>query len=136
MPTKKDERNKYFSPYCSKPPESSPCGKSPEERLQAIEVARNRFTDIGIEIFTSSFRFGLVFILLEFGSACVCELQYALSQPSQPLISHHLREMKKAGWLKSEKIGRWMYYSLEESKINQMQSLFQSVFANRCTPTI
>ncbi len=75
------------------------------------------------EIFTAPIRVGIVFLLLRLRSACVCEIQHALSAASQPLVSHHLRAMKQAGWLKSERRGRWVYYSLSETMRERVLSL-------------
>jgi len=44
---------------------------------------------------------------------CVCEICDTL-QLSQPLVSRHLRQIKAAGLIVSEKKGKWMVYSLAE----------------------
>lgn len=45
------------------------------------------------------------------GEACVCDLE-ALADVSQPTISHHLRVMREAGVLQSERRGTWVYYRI------------------------
>lgn len=42
---------------------------------------------------------------------CVCEIEKHVDL-SQSLISHHLRDLKSAGIIQSEKKGQWVYYSL------------------------
>jgi ArsR family transcriptional regulator len=43
------------------------------------------------------------------GKVCVCEL-VALFDVSQPTISHHLKVLREAGIVESEKQGLWAYY--------------------------
>ena len=45
------------------------------------------------------------------GELCVCDLEqhFALSQPT---ISHHLKVLREAGLLSSERRGTWVYYAL------------------------
>jgi ArsR family transcriptional regulator, arsenate/arsenite/antimonite-responsive transcriptional repressor len=52
------------------------------------------------------------------GKVCVCEL-VPLFDLSQPTVSHHLKVLRKAGLVASERRGLWAYYyvipdSLEE----------------------
>jgi ArsR family transcriptional regulator len=63
-------------------------------------------------------------------SACGCEIQHILNESRQPLISHHLREMKKAGWLHSERWKKWTFYSLVPEKKEAMMKLIQGYAAN------
>lgn len=46
------------------------------------------------------------------GEACACDLA-ALTDVSQPTVSHHLRVLREAGVLTSERRGTWVYYRLE-----------------------
>ncbi|MCD2498454.1 metalloregulator ArsR/SmtB family transcription factor [Microbacterium nymphoidis] len=48
------------------------------------------------------------------GEACVCDLE-ALADVSQPTISHHLKVMRDAGVLESERRGTWVYYRITPS---------------------
>ena len=43
------------------------------------------------------------------GKVCVCEL-VPLFDVSQPTISHHLKVLREAGIIESEKHGLWAYY--------------------------
>ncbi len=54
--------------------------------------------------------------LLKYGELCVCEIISILEKP-QPTISHHLKILKKAGYLKWRKEGVWVHYSLSNPKI-------------------
>jgi DNA-binding transcriptional ArsR family regulator len=86
------------------------------ERKNALDDFCSMRRRIDIGIFTSGVRLGILMLLLKLGSACVCEMQYALDEPRQSLISHHLRELKKKGWLESEKFQKWTFYSIPEDR--------------------
>jgi len=43
------------------------------------------------------------------GKVCVCEL-VPLFDPSQPTVSHHLKVLRQAGIVGSEREGLWAYY--------------------------
>ncbi|MFF2522805.1 ArsR/SmtB family transcription factor [Streptomyces liangshanensis] len=47
----------------------------------------------------------------EGGEVCVCDLTPAFDL-SQPTISHHLKLLKQAGLIDSERRGTWVYYRL------------------------
>lgn len=47
----------------------------------------------------------------ESGRACVCDLTEPLGL-SQPTVSHHLRVLREAGLVTSERRGTWVHYSL------------------------
>ncbi|MFF0448089.1 ArsR/SmtB family transcription factor [Streptomyces sp. NPDC004609] len=45
------------------------------------------------------------------GEVCVCDLTPAFDL-SQPTVSHHLKLLKQAGLIDSERRGTWVYYRL------------------------
>ncbi len=53
-----------------------------------------------------------VLLIAKEGELCVCELMAALSEPSQPKISRHLAQLKKAGILVTRKQKQWVFYAL------------------------
>ncbi|WP_230193480.1 ArsR/SmtB family transcription factor [Streptomyces coriariae] len=53
--------------------------------------------------------------------ACVCDI--ADVGVSQPTVSHHLRKLKEAGLLVSERRGTWVYYSVDPSVLAAMGRL-------------
>src|SRR5262245_57478092 len=58
-------------------------------------------------------RLEIVGLLAARGRAlCVCEIE-ARFDLSQPTVSHHLRILREAGVVASERRGTWVYYSLE-----------------------
>ena len=56
------------------------------------------------------------------GEACVCELNDAF-ELSQPTISHHLKVLRVAGLITSERRGTWVYYRLEPAALDRMGAL-------------
>jgi ArsR family transcriptional regulator len=52
--------------------------------------------------------------LLEHGELCVCDIVAALDMV-QPKVSFHLNVLKKAGFLKDRKQGRWTHYLIDDS---------------------
>ncbi|MFD0227119.1 ArsR/SmtB family transcription factor [Streptomyces hirsutus] len=52
------------------------------------------------------------------GEACVCDISDA--RVSQPTVSHHLKKLKEAGLLTSERRGTWVYYRVEPSVMAAM----------------
>ncbi|MFB6876439.1 ArsR/SmtB family transcription factor [Streptomyces sp. NPDC056323] len=53
------------------------------------------------------------------GEICVCDLTPAFDL-SQPTISHHLKLLKQAGLITSERRGTWVYYRLLPATTDQL----------------
>ena len=56
------------------------------------------------------------------GEVCVCELTDAFDL-TQPTISHHLKVLREAGIITSERRGTWVYYRLEPAVLDRMGAL-------------
>ncbi|HEX2286194.1 MAG TPA: metalloregulator ArsR/SmtB family transcription factor [Mycobacterium sp.] len=56
------------------------------------------------------------------GEACVCELSEGIDL-SQPTISHHLKVLRTAGLLHSERRGSWVYYRVIPEALQQLSEL-------------
>jgi ArsR family transcriptional regulator len=54
--------------------------------------------------------------LLAGGERCVCELTATMDLP-QPLLSHHLKTLREAGFIHARKEGRWAYYRLDPERL-------------------
>ncbi len=59
------------------------------------------------------------------GEVCVCELASAFDL-TQPTISHHLRVLREAGIIDSERRGTWVYYRLQPAALERMAALLSS----------
>ncbi|MEV6005823.1 metalloregulator ArsR/SmtB family transcription factor [Streptomyces sp. NPDC051976] len=55
------------------------------------------------------------------GEACVCDIQDV--GVSQPTVSHHLKKLREAGLLTSERRGAWVYYAVVPSVVAGMGHL-------------
>ncbi|MFF1402498.1 ArsR/SmtB family transcription factor [Streptomyces sp. NPDC058294] len=56
------------------------------------------------------------------GEVCVCDLTPAFDL-SQPTISHHLKLLKQAGLIGSERRGTWVYYRLLPEMTDQLAAI-------------
>ena len=56
------------------------------------------------------------------GEACVCDLTTAFNL-AQPTISHHLKVLREAGIITSERRGTWVYYRLAPAALERMAAL-------------
>lgn len=56
--------------------------------------------------------------------ACVCDLTAAFDV-SQPTISHHLRILRDAGLVESERHGTWAYYRLVPDALERLGAVFE-----------
>ncbi|MFE3024092.1 ArsR/SmtB family transcription factor [Nocardia tengchongensis] len=54
--------------------------------------------------------------------ACVCDISAGFDV-SQPTISHHLKVLREAGLLSSERRGSWVYYRVEHAALRQLSML-------------
>jgi ArsR family transcriptional regulator, arsenate/arsenite/antimonite-responsive transcriptional repressor len=59
------------------------------------------------------------------GEVCVCELTEAFDL-TQPTISHHLKVLREAGIIDSERRGTWVYYRLEPAALERMGALLSA----------
>lgn len=50
---------------------------------------------------------------------CVCHLVEQLEVP-QPLVSHHLRALREAGLVESERFRYWTYYRLRPEALSRL----------------
>ena len=53
------------------------------------------------------------------GKVCVCEL-VPLFDLSQPTVSHHLKVLRKAGIVDSERQGLWAYYFVRPDALDEL----------------
>jgi ArsR family transcriptional regulator, arsenate/arsenite/antimonite-responsive transcriptional repressor len=62
------------------------------------------------------------------GEVCVCDLTSAFDL-SQPTISHHLRVLREAGLIDSDRRGTWVYYRLVPAALARMAGLLSAPVA-------
>jgi ArsR family transcriptional regulator len=59
------------------------------------------------------------------GKVCVTEL-VPLFDLAQPTVSHHLRSLRDAGIMQSEKRGLWVYYYVEDGALDELAAWLHS----------
>ena len=66
------------------------------------------------------------------GEACVCDVSVGIDV-SQPTISHHLKVLREAGLLLSERRGSWVYYRVVPEALQELSELLatQSMAGSR-----
>jgi ArsR family transcriptional regulator len=55
------------------------------------------------------------------GKVCVCDLESAVPV-KQPTVSHHLRLLREAGLVESEKVGQWVYYHVRRDALRNLHA--------------
>lgn len=56
------------------------------------------------------------------GSVCACDFT-SCCDVAQPTVSHHLKVLREAGWVTSERRGTWIYYSLRPEALERFRAL-------------
>src|ERR1700689_1873718 len=69
-------------------------------------------------------RLRMIFLIAAEPEVCRCALEGPLEK-SQPTISHHTRILAEAGLIEGEKRGRWMWWHVVPSQLNQIARILQ-----------
>jgi ArsR family transcriptional regulator len=72
-----------------------------------------------------------IFSLLAGGERCVCEVEESMNLP-QNLISHHLGVLREAGLIRARREGRWVYYSVNKTTLEQVYPVLCRLFNPEC----
>jgi DNA-binding transcriptional ArsR family regulator len=67
-------------------------------------------------------RLRIIATLAKAGEVCVCDLNAGLPL-LQPTVSHHLKLLKAAGLVESERRGTWVYYRLAKKSRDRLQRI-------------
>jgi ArsR family transcriptional regulator, arsenate/arsenite/antimonite-responsive transcriptional repressor len=71
-------------------------------------------------------RLRLLSLIASAGSeTCVCDLNDAFDL-TQPTISHHLKVLREAGLVTSERRGTWVYYRLHPEVLTRLAALLDT----------
>jgi ArsR family transcriptional regulator len=95
----------------------APVGSAEFDEEDAAELAK------GFHALADPIRLHLLSMIAATGSdgACVCDLVEP-SGRSQPTVSHHLRILREAGLVRSEKRGVWAWYSVEPERVANLKA--------------
>lgn len=55
-------------------------------------------------------------------AVCACDFT-ACCDVAQPTVSHHLKVLRDAGWVRSERRGSFIWYSLEPEATQRLQAI-------------
>ncbi len=53
---------------------------------------------------------------------CACGFT-SCCEVGQPTVSHHLRVLREAGWVESERRGTWVWYSIRPEAVDRFREL-------------
>ena len=70
--------------------------------------------------------------LLSCEELCVCHLAEDLDL-AQPLVSHHLKVLRDAGLVESERHRQWIYYRLRRQTLDELGAQLAAITS--CCPT-
>jgi ArsR family transcriptional regulator len=90
---------------------------APLETAEAAELAE------GFSALSDPVRLRVLSILAAApqGEVCVCEFVKPLGK-SQPTISHHMKILSEAGLVQGERRGKWVWYSLNGDRLEQLRT--------------
>lgn len=60
--------------------------------------------------------------LSDLDEVCACDFT-ACCDVAQPTVSHHLKVLREAGWVRAERRGSWVYYTLERAAADRFRAL-------------
>ena len=84
----------------------------PQRAIAVAELARTIADPVRVQI--------LDVLREHHEEVCQCELQ-PLFDVSQPTLSHHLRKLTDAGLVRSERRGRWAWYSIDPEALEALR---------------
>ncbi|SDY32093.1 ArsR/SmtB family transcription factor [Tindallia californiensis] len=67
--------------------------------------------------------------MLSDGKKCACDIQENF-QLKQPTISHHMKILQQTGLVLVEKRGRWMFYGLNNERLQELQQFIDTELIN------
>jgi ArsR family transcriptional regulator, arsenate/arsenite/antimonite-responsive transcriptional repressor len=95
----------------------APLGSQPMSGKQADRIAGL------MKALSDPVRLRLMSMIAASDEVCVCELMGPFDV-SQPTISHHLKVLRSAGLVDSERRGTWVYYRAEREALDAIGGLF------------
>lgn len=99
----------------------SPMVREPLGEGAAVDLA-HMFKALGDPV-----RLRLLSLIASFagGEACVCDLMGPFDV-TQPTISHHLKVLREAGLVGSERRGTWVYYRVNPAALKRLSALLET----------
>lgn len=99
------------------------CNPLTETPLDAQEASR---LAAWFAVLADPTRLRLLSLIVSSGEACAaCDLVEPLGV-SQPTVSHHLKTLREAGLVESEKRGRWVFYRAVPERLEVLAEAISS----------
>jgi ArsR family transcriptional regulator len=67
------------------------------------------------------------------GEVCACDFSDCCGI-GQPTVSHHLKVLRAAGWVTSERRGTWIWYSIRPEAVARFRELAGQLTAGQARP--
>lgn len=67
------------------------------------------------------------------GEVCACEFT-ACCEVAQPTVSHHLKVLRDAGWVSSERRASWVYYRIRPAAVERLRAISGELAPVAATP--
>ena len=67
------------------------------------------------------------------GAVCACNFTDCCNI-GQPTVSHHLKVLREAGWVESERQGTWIYYRIRPEALERFQAMAGGLRAGAARP--
>jgi ArsR family transcriptional regulator len=101
--------------------EFAPLAREPLSKAAATELAGR------LKALSDPVRLRLLSVVASHsgGEACVCDLSAGIDL-TQPTISHHLKVLRTAGLLDSERRGSWVYYRVVPEALQRLLEILGS----------
>jgi len=68
--------------------------------------------------------------MLSRGELCACVILEKF-QITQPTLSHHMKNLCESGLVKGRKVGKWMYYSLDDETVRGFRGFLEEVTSSK-----
>lgn len=109
-------------------PISEPAPRRPGERccdadaMPSLTMAEAERATADLDVLAHPVRLQLLDVLArKEGTVCVCDLEAAVPV-KQPTVSHHLRLLRQAGLVHSEKQGLYAYYRVDRTALGALRA--------------
>jgi len=67
------------------------------------------------------------------GEVCACDFTSCCGV-AQPTVSHHLKVLREAGWVTTERRGTWIYYAIAPAAAERFQAIAGEMSPGRGRP--
>src|SRR6476659_4189754 len=91
--------------------------------IQSLTMKRQTDPDVLLlQAAADPTRLAILRQLSDADEVCACDF-VDCCDVSQPTISHHLKVLRDAGWVDSERRGTWVYYALRPGSVDRFRTL-------------